>query len=252
MSWGPGMAVWIRTVVLKDLDAYEECVLDRMLAAFAMLDQEETARYDKLLESCVLGDGEDSSDAEQWASGEVEKWRLRVEQVQAVATGLFLVGLYHQFEQQAGGVADMAGGRGPYGAQPGKGRATKDLVRAAKLYGIDIAADFKTWTFIDDELRTIVNVLKHAEGGAANELRRLRPDLIVQSSFGGPDYVPTVERPMMGEGLHVTEDLFKEYAQVIRNFWEWLASKLDLTPTTLRELGLPSLTDVAGPREPRK
>jgi hypothetical protein len=73
---------------------------------------------------------------------------------------------------------------------------------------------FSSWKRIK-ELPLVANTIKHAEGGAAKKLRRLRPDLFVhpkyrhESKRSKRDRMPLrVRKPLLGEDLFVAPEPF--------------------------------------------
>ena len=93
------------------------------------------------------------------------------------------------------------------------------------------------------ELRLVANAAKHAEGESEQELRQLRPALVVHpvaagmslSSAGG--FVESLRLPLAGEGLFVTEEVFGAYATAVYDFTRAILAHLRQNYATLYPLG---------------
>jgi hypothetical protein len=92
-----------------------------------------------------------------------------------------------------------------------------------------ITATFKTWTAVD-ELRLVANTVKQGAGRSAEELGRLNLSLFQERSREHfPNlHVTTPIRPLVGEGLRLTEEHFKNYSAALKGFWEELTERLPL------------------------
>jgi hypothetical protein len=80
-----------------------------------------------------------------------------------------------------------------------------------------------------DELRLVANVVKHGEGGSANELRKRQPDLVVYPSLRGkvdPIKRLRVEATLFGQDFFVTKEEFEAYHRGSVAFWTELAEAL--------------------------
>jgi hypothetical protein len=87
-----------------------------------------------------------------------------------------------------------------------------------------------SWPVLN-ELRLVANSVKHAEGGSADELRKLRPDL-----FQHPAVPSELQRilppgpihlPMMGEDLFVSPEDLQRYKDALANFWREFGAALN-------------------------
>ena len=80
-----------------------------------------------------------------------------------------------------------------------------------------------------DELRLVANVVKHGEGGSAEELRKMRPDLFVYPSLRGkvdPTKTLRVKATLFGQDFFVTKEEFEGYHRGSVAFWTELADAL--------------------------
>jgi hypothetical protein len=99
--------------------------------------------------------------------------------IQFTVVNLFTAGLYHVFEQQMASLY-----RNWTATTPKTMREVRDWLSGA--LGIDIESA-PSWSTID-ELRIVANVVKHAEGNAAERLQRVNPDLFQLPSMRQPGY----------------------------------------------------------------
>jgi hypothetical protein len=141
---------------------------------------------------------------------------------------LFAAGLYHLFEQQLVILAR---------AMMSSVSVPSSMPDVFSLFsvqlGIDIATSYSTASHLD-QLRLIANVVKHAEGGAAQTLRRVRPDLFEHPVArgllpGGGVRSSLIRAPLAGEGIFVTRADYEVYATDIDTFWSELRVDLDRT-----------------------
>ena len=99
-----------------------------------------------------------------------------------------------------------------------------------KLYRVDEAWERLRESGIDvekfrarrkvKELRLVANTVKHAEGLAAEDLRKLRPDLFILPNS-------TLFKPLLGENFFVRPEDIASYTDAIAEFWEELAIALE-------------------------
>ena len=142
---------------------------------------------------------------------------------------MFAAGLYHAYEQQL--LFFHREELLPYEQQHDKSKLK--ISRAMELLsnrGIE-SSSFKSWPVVD-ELRLVANTVKHAEGDAAEQLRKRRPDLFKAPQLkdnelgdftqsGHPIYLP-----MVGEDLFVQVDDLKKYRDALVQFWNELGDLL--------------------------
>jgi hypothetical protein len=92
--------------------------------------------------------------------------------------------------------------------------------------GVDLTK-FNPWTKLD-ELRLVANAVKHGDGCSAKKLKRHRPKLF-EDPLDLPEFAfsssPPI-RPLVGEGMWLTEHDFNDYANALRGFWHELETHL--------------------------
>ena len=140
-----------------------------------------------------------------------------------VLLNLFAAGVFHLFEQQAASLlADWTGNR------PDKPFAAFEaLVSNKNGPAIDVKAA-PTWSRIN-ELRLVANVVKHAEGNSADQLRSVNDAYFklpaVRGTPLGKDFggAQMLGEPLTGEGLYITKDDYDAFVATVIEFWNWLA-----------------------------
>jgi hypothetical protein len=84
----------------------------------------------------------------------------------------------------------------------------------------------RSWELIN-ELRLVANTVKHAEGGSAKALRRVRPQLFVFPGLEDRYLLHLrLRTPLFGQELFVTRDDFVRYHQGSVSFWTELGEEL--------------------------
>lgn len=224
---GHWLAGLIRDLIVVEVVTYEECVTQRVLRSFDQLGDEANEKANALMASVSLqGEDPDYEGAAQWAGDEAYTWASNVSAIYWGTSALLTAGLFHLFEQQVAFLFRRLR-RASWHEDYGKGEqiSVKDFVDWLAANGVAIAA-FHQWKKVNVELRALANVVKHAEGGAANTLRELRPDLFTIPG-SGIALMGAIDRPIGGGGVFVSEDEFKSYAAAVRAFWSWLADEVE-------------------------
>lgn len=143
-------------------------------------------------------------------------------------TNLFALGLFHLFEQQ---LIDFARIMGTSIDVPT--RMPELFKLFSKCLNTDIGASYPMAARLN-ELRLVANVVKHAEGNSAEELKALRPDLFEHPDVRKgwepkPGGIPFVREPLSGQGLYVTREDYDAFTQDVEAFWHRLKVDLDRT-----------------------
>jgi hypothetical protein len=151
----------------------------------------------------------------------------RLSDVRQGILNLIAVAIFHQFEQHQVTLVRrelLFGGSEDDPLQ----MTTKRFVELLAEADLD-PTRFPQWPKLL-ELRRVANVAKHAEGRAASELEKIRPDLFVAPSIR--DWPPFLHRkaprrvyqPLSGDDLYVTAADLEAYFEAVLSFWEQLAS----------------------------
>lgn len=211
------------------IDAFADSLSDRILPAFANIDQEGEQIAEKAYHESLSGYDDEPDDASLAESAQ-DQAITYYETMYGIRQGIinmFAVGLWHLFEQQ---LADFV--RHAILDNPRRPTKNPDFTKTESLlrteWGIDIAL-FESYAGVD-ELRLLANCAKHGDGASCTKLRGLRPALF--SPFGkdiGADFglgPLRVIAPLGGEALYLTPEGFKAYADAVKAFWTELSTKV--------------------------
>jgi hypothetical protein len=214
-------AVWVRVFSLRQVNDFGE-MKARMLGTLANISQEADdaaeARYEELMGAWSDGSDDPADAADEANETGIALYQSLADMRQAMLN-FTAAGIYHLFEQQAAAFARHMGGHAP---------SVSDFKAWMAQRGIDVTTA-PPWNLIANELRLVANVVKHAEGRSAQDLRLLRPDLfqatelraLLAPSLHTPSGVP-VSTPMAGESVYVDEATLDAYIDGVRDLWEWL------------------------------
>lgn len=209
---------------LKELSYYASVFESRISNAFDGLDEEaervQNEAYDRFATSNPYA--EDDSRIAEAAHEEGIDFYIATDAVRQGLFNLMIAGLFHMLEQQAQYLATRAFSNRPIPPEHGGFDQLKGMLK--KEFGIDIES-FKCWPQLK-ELRLVANVVKHGDGRSGEELKKLNLSL-----FNGPhNPLPVLAglplRPLVGEGLRLGENHFKQYKQSVEQFWEELIEAL--------------------------
>jgi hypothetical protein len=145
--------------------------------------------------------------------------------MQRTVLNLFTAGIYHLLEQQAGVlIRDFTISN----------RTNYHLADLRAWLVQHVSIDPRNAAIHNDleQLRHVANVVKHAEGTSAAQLRTLNPDffrepLLRQLGFADlPGRALPVGAPLAGEDLYVTKEDYDRLRDAAIGYWEWLAAEL--------------------------
>lgn len=227
---------YIREVFIKEIKALGQALKGRVLKAFDNVEQEAEKlaeeEYKRLLQAPVGEDGGPGMDVlAERAEEEGINFYLTVRSLRQGLVNLFAVALYELFLQHL----MVLHRRELLGIHEENDQ---------KLYRVDEAWERLRESEIDvekfrsrrkiKELRLVANTVKHAEGPAAEDLRKIRSDLFIPPSstlFKPSDLsVPpkgSLFKPLFGEDFFVKPDDIVSYTNAIEEFWEELAIALE-------------------------
>lgn len=126
---------------------------------------------------------------------------------------LWVVGLYHLFEQQTFSLYRNALKWG-YKGQVDMSKVEKSLKRQ---FNIEIGT-FGAWEELDI-LRLVANCAKHSEGGSCAQLRDRRPEFFIRPEVDPHFVYPKTSQPLAGEGLFVTDRHVRRFVKCVKSFW---------------------------------
>jgi len=231
----PNALYWadcIRRVFIQDIDALAKCLEGRILPAFASLDKEaeqlEKNEFERRTSS-ANPDMDPAEIAETSRDLAVSHYQI-MRDVEQAALNLFAAACFHLLEQQL-----LLFHRKELLSDEEKNHHNllkiSEVISRLAAHGIDLT-HFSVWPEIND-LRLVANVVKHADGKSADQLRSRNPDLFARpdptvSTVCGNRTImkPAVYQPLMGRDFFVTIEAFRSYARAVRSFWQELAAAL--------------------------
>lgn len=167
----------------------------------------------------------DASEVAEDAEARGEAYYLTLASMHTTVLNLFAAGLHHLFEQQSGELFRTYTGTNVAASVTDLREHLKDSC------GIDIETA-PGWSRLE-ELRLVANVVKHAEGRSAEDLRAVNPDYFREPMLRQPEFagIPSSDRqvgtPLAGEDIYVTKDDYDGFVTAVTEFWDWLASGLE-------------------------
>jgi hypothetical protein len=169
----------IRMRVMPPLLAYNANIFRDVLKAFDNLDERAQEEANEFYENYPGNEYTDPGDVADWANDHSLSWWETMVSLRQSMVNLLAAGLFHLIEQQLAALSlDCKYER----VRDTKLEIVKDWY--AENLGIDLSS-LEPWAKID-ELRSVANSVKHAEGGSARRLRELRPDLFQIRQISGP------------------------------------------------------------------
>lgn len=222
---------YFRSEFVPQLHAIVDTLERRLLRAFEDIEQESEKvsrdTWERFMSMPGTGD-EDPADFAEAAEEAGVTHYLLLDGVRQGMLNLFAAALYHAFEQQVmlfhrREVLDPSDENNVVLIKFGEFKS--------RLLGLGVdVTEFSPWTKVD-ELRLVANVVKHAEGNAAQKLHAIRPDLFENPRTAGlglpRSSKPTVFQPLVGEDLFVSLQDIKDYCGSLEMFWQELADALE-------------------------
>jgi hypothetical protein len=208
---------------------------DRLLPTFENLGEEAEAKVKEAFAQITSrACGEDGPEIDGWDASEMAREAglehyMALSDARQTLINSFAVAVYHLWEQQV-----LSFYRRELLAP--RSAATDELIylRAFRerllVDGVDVAK-FTSWP---DMLlfRDLANAVKHAEGRAAEALRKRKPEWFSPPSFRNDEFrdlllSKTLYEPLAGEDLYVDVEALESLVQTASDFWEELAIALD-------------------------
>lgn len=229
INWWEG---YIRNHFIRQTIMFTESVINRLVPTFANIEDEAEKVANKEWErlSASYCDPDGNADPFDYAERSQEAGIDHYMMLSSVKQSLLNISattLYHLYEQQ---VIFFLRKAILHPSQENDQELMKPSEFGKRLFAenIDITK-FRCWSKID-ELRLVANTVKHGEGGSAQQLRSIRPDLFNDPSIKDlwPDAKPGINfyMPLAGEDLFVTIDDIGNYKDSLVEFWETAISEM--------------------------
>jgi hypothetical protein len=97
-----------------------------------------------------------------------------------------------------------------------------EIKDAFAYHGVEIET-LDCWKKIN-ELQLLYNVIKHGDGRSAKKLRKLHEQLFEQM-YLKTNFSSTIESTLLSEVLNISQDLFNEYCEALKEFWYLLPER---------------------------
>ena len=203
--------------LIKQISKFYEVIQNRIIPMFDNIEEEAQKVQDDEWGRICSSPGDPDKDLGDYADDARDvgiEYYIILSGIKQAFYNISAASLYHLFEQQLSFFLR-------HEFLPPSVRVQGGLVDDKKLKK-DI---FSSYPKIN-ELRLVANVVKHAEGGSAEELRKIRPDL-----FSDPDrreLIPSdsdfqtksLFLPLAGEDFYIRMSDINEYKDSLIHFWE--------------------------------
>ncbi len=221
---------WIDDTFIPALTTLREVISGRLLPTFDNLDKEaeriSADAWERL--GSRAGPDSDPGDLAETAEEAGINHYLMLSDTRQGLLNMFAVAIYHHVEQQQ--ITLVRRELLPPDAEdePSKMKP-EEFVRLLQEASVDVTA-FPQWEKLH-ELRLVANVAKHAEGPSAEELEKIRPDLLVAPSFRPeglhfPQGLRHMYQPLSGDDLYVAPPDLEAYFEAAIGFWRELSSRV--------------------------
>jgi len=214
--------LYIRSQFINQIELLYESIQNRLIPTFDTIEKEaeeiSKKEYNRLCSSLYSPDIDLADIAERAEEAGIEYY-MSLSGIKQTLLNITATALYHLFEQQITFFLRLEV------LPPAQENHTK-LMKVStfeeelRKKGINIRS-FCSWNKIE-ELRIVANTIKHAEGRAASDLRRRRPDLFKPQSIKSFSYGTPISRiymPLAGEDIFVTKGDLLKYKNVLTDFW---------------------------------
>lgn len=232
MGWfDPGFwSHYFRRVFIREIRVFERAFISRVLPAFDGLEDEADALADE--EYARLGSlpGDENVDMGDLADDAQDVGLSHYLEQTAARQGMLnlaTAALYHLVEQQLllFHRRQVLSPDEEYDTSLFRWQVIHERFEATGVTLRNLAA----WPAFH-ELECVANAVKHGDGRAAEELRKIRPDILVPEILRGDTRLgfptPYVMTPLAGESVHVTPEDFVRYASIAVAFWEDVAQAI--------------------------
>jgi hypothetical protein len=215
---------------IPPIQAYFDVITNRILPTFDTIEKEADQLVEKRFEDygslpAYEDNIVDMADFADIATGEgIQYYQIYNDLKQAILN-ISAVGLFHAFEQQASIIYREELSEYKEAHKKPNIPLNKFNEKLAS-FGIDVTR-MGSWETID-QLRLTANVVKHAEGGSAEELKKRRPDVFINKTIADDGFQPlrgvsNLDLPMLGKEVYLTVENIHEFTQAIVIFWNDLA-----------------------------
>jgi len=227
-------ANWCKEVCIVQIRCFADNLEKRILPTFESVSEEGNRIAEEAWKRFNESAGPDSDmeSGAEWASNQGFTHYRNLEDLQQGLLNFSAAFCYHLFEQQL-----LFFHRKELLKPQEENNKTlfkpNVIIKKFKEHGIAIK-DFRSWLTID-ELRQVANVVKHADGDAAERVKKLRPEMFTRPHMRDDEVLGEwfvsnplpVYQPLFGEDFYVTIEDIRAYVMAVTDFWTELADILE-------------------------
>ncbi len=215
-----------RNYYKSEISAYSRIFNERLFPSFVNIEKEADEFADNYYEELCRSTFDESGDLSGLAEKALHKSIIYYSELRAVKyafTAIAISSLYHIWEQQVRKFlynemshtykiefTDFC----PAGM--------RDIKPHFQFHNLDLEK-LSCWGKID-ELRLLSNVIKHGDGGSAEQLSERNKELFKQPIFKFENR-PTLDSTLLEETLSLSQNLFNEHVKTLLGFWNELPER---------------------------
>ncbi len=226
---------YFKQVFCKQITTFTDSIESRVLPAFDTIEPEADTVVEKEWErlGSIWSEDSDMGDHAERAYEAGIDYYQSLEAVRQSLVNITATAMYHLFEQQVF-FFHRKQVLQPEDENNIKRINMMEFKKHLNSSGISIEA-LSTWSKVE-ELKVVANVIKHADGRSADDLRSLRPDLFSRRALlrnplfeCGNIYRSDVFMPLAGQDIYLTIDDLRTYCSALVSFWQEFASAIQET-----------------------
>lgn len=202
-----------------------ECFLERLFPSFNNIEKESDEYSQKLFDNTCQSVGDenyDPSDAAEYAMGKGIEYYQALSVAKYGFSAFSISLLYHFWEQQIRKFLFWEWKKNGYKIDFKEFSKNiyniKDIKDFLLLYDVNIET-FDSWDKLD-ELRLLNNAVKHGSTKNLSNLKEKNSGLFHSWVFKDDETLKHIDSCILEEILDISEANFKEYSDVLINFWE--------------------------------
>lgn len=223
--------IWLprfRNEFIPAIHRVEEVFLKRIQPTFASIDAESEDLQNRLWEEVMArpfyGDAPDEGQIAEAVQDTAVSHYLGLKGMEQGLLNCCALFLYHLYEQHLMLFLrqELLDWRERHNEKFYNHKVARELLKAAN---VDITT-FNAWSKLE-ELRHLVNTIKHGEGKSSEELLQTAPHLFEMAGLSNAMPLSgRVYTPLLGEDICVTPDHIAEYSHALEQFWLELGDAL--------------------------
>lgn len=226
----PQLYLWkgLKESYIKDIKQIHELFCDKIYPVFLDAEKEAEDYSNNKWDEIMSMPGDENSDPSDYADcvqeAGIERYFL-IDLMHYRSLSMWISCICQIWEQQI--FSFIVNELEKEGIRPEKKEINKGFLFSKEVFKEFqiIFEDLKCWPTIQ-ELRWLVNVIKHAEGDSEEKLRKIRPDYFDKSGFGSQDSLSLYHTSLLEKTLNITLDDFNRYYEGLIAFWDELPERM--------------------------